>query len=70
MSGGKWADGQMVHRPMGMGMGASEDKEWNVWFTDGDAIGEVRCVADDGRFGNLGENACPSPRRCVFPGFV
>ena len=37
----------MVHRPVGMGMGASEEKEWAVWLTDGDKIREVRTVADD-----------------------
>jgi copper homeostasis protein len=47
LSGGKWVEGQMVHRPLGMGMGASEEKEWTVWLTDGDAIREVRTVADD-----------------------
>jgi hypothetical protein len=47
LSGGKWVEGQMVHRPVGMGMGASEEKEWKVWFTDGDTIREVRTVADD-----------------------
>jgi hypothetical protein len=30
-----------------MGMGASEEKEWDVWLTDGDTIREVRRVADD-----------------------
>lgn len=47
LSGGKWVEGQMVHRPAGMGMGASEEKEWKVWSTDGDTIREVRTVADD-----------------------
>jgi copper homeostasis protein len=47
LSGGKWVEGQMGHRPVGMGMGASEEKEWEVWLTDGDTIREVRTVADD-----------------------
>jgi copper homeostasis protein len=47
LSGGKWVEGQMGHRPVGMGMGASEEKEWKVWLTDGDTIREVRTVADD-----------------------
>jgi len=42
LSGGKWVEGQMVHRPVGMGMGASEEKAWKVWLTDGDTIGEVK----------------------------
>lgn len=46
LSGGKWVDGRMVHRPVGMGMGASEETEWTVWLTDGDKIREVRNVAD------------------------
>lgn len=46
LSGGKWVDGRMVHRPVGMGMGASEETEWAVWLTDGDKIREVRNVAD------------------------
>ena len=47
LSGGKWVEGQMVHRPVGMGMGPSEEKEWKVWLTDGDTIRDVRTVADD-----------------------
>jgi copper homeostasis protein len=56
LSGGKWIEGQMVHRDVGMGMGASEEKEWKVWLTDGDTIREVRTVADDQyrRFGDPG----------------
>jgi copper homeostasis protein len=46
LSGGKWAEGQMVHRPVGRGMGASEEKEWMVWLTDGDVIQEVRMLMD------------------------
>jgi len=46
LSGGKWVEGQMVHRPVGMGMGANEEKEWKVWLTDGDTIREVRSVVD------------------------
>jgi hypothetical protein len=45
MSGGKWVEGQMVHRPVGMGMGASEEKGWKVWLTDGDTIREIRGIA-------------------------
>jgi copper homeostasis protein len=47
MSGGKWVEGRMVHRPVGMGMGAGEENEWKVWMTDGDTVREVRSVADD-----------------------
>ena len=47
LSGGKWVEGQMVHRPMGMGMGANGEKDWKVWLSDGDKIREVRTVADD-----------------------
>ncbi|KAF8492782.1 copper homeostasis CutC domain-containing protein [Russula emetica] len=46
LSGGKWVEGQMAHRPVGMGMSASEEKEWKVWLTDEDTIREVRSVAD------------------------
>ena len=42
LSGGRWVDGQMVHRRAGMGMGASVEREWSVWLTDGDVIQEVR----------------------------
>lgn len=47
MSGGMWAEGRMVHRPVGMGMGAGAENEWKVWMTDGDAVRDVRSVADD-----------------------
>lgn len=47
LSGGKWVEGQMIHRPVGMGMGASEETEWDVWLTDGDRVREVRNVAHD-----------------------
>ena len=47
LSGGRWVDGQMVHRRAGMGMGASAEREWNVWLTDGDLIRKVRGIADD-----------------------
>jgi copper homeostasis protein len=46
LSGGKWVEGQMAHRPVGMDMSASEENEWKVWLTDGDTIREVRSVAD------------------------
>jgi len=47
LSGGKWVEGEMIHRPVGMGMGAREEKEWKVWLTDGDMIGQVRTAVDD-----------------------
>jgi copper homeostasis protein len=47
LSGGRWVDGGMDHRPEGMGMGASAEGQWGVWRTDGDAIREVRRIADD-----------------------
>lgn len=46
LSGGKWVNGQMVHRPVEMGMGANEENEWKVWLTDGDKIREVKSVVD------------------------
>ena len=47
MSGGRWVEGRMDHRREGMGMGASVEQEWNIWSTDGNAIGKVRSVVDD-----------------------
>jgi copper homeostasis protein len=47
LSGGRWVDGQMVHRRAGMGMGTSAERQWSVWLTDGDVIREVRGTADD-----------------------
>ena len=47
LSGGKWAEGRMIHRPVGMGMGASEENEWKVWTTDGETIRAVRNVIDN-----------------------
>jgi copper homeostasis protein len=47
LSGGRWVDSEMVHRPDGMGMGASAEGQWGVWQTDGNAIREVRKIADD-----------------------
>ena len=46
LSGGRWVDGQMAHRRVGMGMGAGEENEWKVWLTDGDLIRKVRGIAD------------------------
>jgi copper homeostasis protein len=44
LSGGKWVDGRMVHRLVGMGMGASEENEWKVWMTDRDTIRKMTRV--------------------------
>lgn len=41
MSGGRWAESQMAHRPKGMGMGASVENEWDIWLTDGNNVREV-----------------------------
>ena len=46
MSGGRWTESEMIHRPEGMGMGASVQNDWGIWLTDGDAIREVRSIAD------------------------
>jgi copper homeostasis protein len=46
LSGGRWVEGGMVHRPEGMGMGVSAESQWGVWQTDGNAIREVRRIAD------------------------
>lgn len=44
MSGGRWAESQITHRPEGMGMGASVQNEWDIWLTDGNNVREVRSV--------------------------
>ncbi|KAH9980496.1 copper homeostasis CutC domain-containing protein [Russula compacta] len=46
LSGGRWVDGRMVHRPVGMGMGVNPEKEWDIWLTDGEIIREVRFITD------------------------
>ena len=46
MSGGRWAESEMIHRPEGMGMGASVQSDWGIWLTDGNAVREVRSIAD------------------------
>ncbi|KAI9444532.1 copper homeostasis CutC domain-containing protein [Lactarius indigo] len=47
MSGGRWTESEMVHRPEGMGMGASIQNDWGIWLADGNAIREVRNIADN-----------------------
>ena len=44
MSGGRWTESQMAHRPEGMGMGASVQNEWDIWLTDGNNVREVKSV--------------------------
>lgn len=46
MSGGKWIDGGMSHRPEGMGMGVGGEGEWGVWITQEQVVHEVRLIAD------------------------
>lgn len=46
LSGGRWIDGRMIHRPVGMGMGINPEKEWDIWSTDGEMIREVRFITD------------------------
>jgi copper homeostasis protein len=46
MSGGRWTESEMIHRPEGMGMGATIPCEWGIWLTDANAIREVRAIAD------------------------
>lgn len=45
LTGGRWIEGDMWHRPEGMGMGAI-DHEWGVWRTSEVAVREVRTLAD------------------------
>ncbi|KAK7058435.1 hypothetical protein VNI00_002069 [Paramarasmius palmivorus] len=42
MSGGGWLESGMSHRPEGMGMGASEAKEWCIWRTSESSVRQVR----------------------------
>jgi copper homeostasis protein len=53
LSGGRWIDGGMIHRPEDMGMGASAEGQWGIWQTDENVIREVRGMTDwqmaDGR---------------------
>jgi copper homeostasis protein len=46
MSGGRWSESEMVYRTEGMGMGASVQREWGIWQTDGNSVREVRSIAD------------------------
>ncbi len=46
MSGGKWADSEMMHQPESMGMGASIQNEWGIWQADGEIIRQVRDIVD------------------------
>jgi copper homeostasis protein len=46
LTGGRWVEGEMWHRPEGMGMGA-RGNEWSVWRTSEEAIREVRSLADE-----------------------
>ena len=46
LTGGRWIEGGMWHRPEGMDMG-TPGNEWNVWRTSEEAIREVRVRADE-----------------------
>jgi len=45
LTGGRWIEGDMWHRPEDMGMGVI-GQEWSVWRTSEAAIREVRSLAD------------------------
>jgi len=49
MSGGKWEDGSMSHRPEGMGMGVESpwESQWGVWRSQECNVREVRLIADE-----------------------
>ena len=47
MSGGRWAESQMAHRPEGMGMGPSVENEWDIWTTDGNNVREVAGTVEE-----------------------
>lgn len=46
LSGGKWVAGGMQFKRSGMGMGANEEREWDIWRTDREDIRKVRQIAD------------------------
>ena len=46
LTGGRWVEGEMWHRPEGMGMG-TPGNGWSVWRTSEEAIREVRSLADE-----------------------
>jgi copper homeostasis protein len=46
LSGGRWNEGRMHHRPEGMGMGVGHGRDWDVWCTDSEIIREVRQIVD------------------------
>jgi copper homeostasis protein len=45
LTGGRWVEGEMWHRPERMNMGVPGN-EWSVWRTSQEAIREVRVQAD------------------------
>ncbi|TDL20971.1 hypothetical protein BD410DRAFT_790329 [Rickenella mellea] len=45
MSGGAWEEGEMLHRPEGMGMGAPSN-EWSIWKTREETVRMVRTALD------------------------
>jgi copper homeostasis protein CutC len=53
MSGGRWSESEMVYRSEGMGMGASVQREWGIWQTDGNSVREVRSIADSSVQGSV-----------------
>ncbi|KAI0059409.1 hypothetical protein BV25DRAFT_1889658 [Artomyces pyxidatus] len=46
LSGGHWREGEMAHRPIGMGMGVGGDGEWGIWQTEESIVREVRHTVD------------------------
>lgn len=46
LSGGRWIEGNMMHRPSDMGMGVSREVEWSIWRTVEGSVREVRRICD------------------------
>lgn len=47
LSGGRWIEGNMMHRRPDMGMGTGKETEWNSWRTDEEEIRSVRRISDE-----------------------
>jgi copper homeostasis protein len=46
MSGGEWVPGKSTWRRRGMGMGCTEEREWDVWKSSMEKIRVVRMALD------------------------
>lgn len=47
LSGGRWIEGNMMHRRPDMGMGVGEEVGWSIWRTDEEEIRRVRRISDE-----------------------